>query len=67
MEFPVIIVAKKLYFLMNSRSAHPVMNAMNVAILFFWKNSRSLVDVAIAAAVVDGGLLLMYKHDGCGD
>lgn len=51
MLFPVIIVAKNLYFVNSRKSAHPVMKAMNVATRFFALNC--LADVAMALSAVD--------------
>lgn len=51
MLFPVIIVAKNLYFVNSRKSAHPVMKAMNVATRFFALNC--LADVAVALSAVD--------------
>ena len=54
MLFPVIIVAKNLYFVNNRKSAHPVMNAINVATRFFALNRPADVAAALKADVVDG-------------
>ncbi len=57
MLFPVIIVAKNLYFVNSRKSAHPVMNAINVATRFFALNCLAdVVAVALNAVVFDGNV-----------
>lgn len=56
MLFPVIIVAKNLYFVNSRKSAHPVMNAINVATRFFALNCLADVAVALNAVVCDGNV-----------
>jgi len=46
-ELPVIIVAKKLYFFINSKSAHPVRNAIRIAVRFLYVNIRSSETVVL--------------------
>ena len=54
MLLPVIIVAKNLYLVNNRKSAHPVMNAINVATRFFALNRPGDVAAALKADVFDG-------------
>lgn len=58
MELPVIIVAKKLYFFINSKSAQPVMNAIRIAVRFLYVNIRSSETVALLLNDNDVILLL---------